>query len=118
MGAGNPGDQLDGWPCSLEGRRCRAPTQLGRPWVGGADLRFVSFCGSRFGFRMEEDGRCSGRQCDWMGTSCAGTEVRALVREECQSLGRENPLTPVRDTSNRPALVDRICHLPHVCFQR
>ena len=53
-----------------------------------------------------------------MGTSCAGTEVRALVREECQSLGRENPLTPVRDTSNRPALVDRICHLPHVCFQR
>ena len=62
MGAGDPGGQLDGWPCSLEGRRCRAPTQLGRPWVGGADLRFVSFCGSRFGFRMEEDGRCSGRQ--------------------------------------------------------
>ena len=102
MRAGDPGGQLDQWPCSLEGRSCRAPAQLGRPWVGGADLRFVLFCGSRFGFRVEEDGRCCGRQCDWLGTSCAGAEVRALVREECQSLGCENLLTPVRDTSNRP----------------
>lgn len=29
MGAGDPDGQLDGWPCSLEGRSCRAPAQLG-----------------------------------------------------------------------------------------
>lgn len=31
MGAGDPDGQLDGWPCSLEGRSCRAPAQLGGP---------------------------------------------------------------------------------------